>query len=281
MLVKAAGNRNSELPAAAQGMVRDESSNPVLSITLGRMYVVYAISVHGPRSEVRYAICDDDYEPGGFPMLYPGSLFAVAEDTIPGCWRVRYQVACEELELVQNLTLAFPEWLEEDAFHRDVVDGKKWAVALFEGRKREIDEEAVVSLTEEDRFDVLFSGRVYVAYVEQLLNLYPSLEKQLMTHRSAFGNTLRSARFMVDLLDWAWEKLESGPTSAGYGDARSMIDYVRASFSQGTQPISAFIANVAARSLRESGRDVLHSTVFLGPELSEAVEALVSARSQT
>jgi hypothetical protein len=150
MLVKAIADSMLALPKYAQSRY---SGSPSVELRLGRVYVVYAMGTWFDR-DICYALCDTDFRPCGFPIMYAAMLFEVVDGHLPSCWEVQHEVVGEGDDRRDDFLMGFPPLIRDPAFYENLVDGvpcKPDPHELWMEYKAIIDKEATARLSEEDR----------------------------------------------------------------------------------------------------------------------------------
>jgi hypothetical protein len=108
-------------------------------ITIGREYVVYAMTIRG--HDVWYYILDDRNLP--YPVWHPAPLFSVVDGKVPSSWRYIYTSSADDFLAVW----AFPEWAQDPGRYYDQLsDRDEEALAIFSRRRQEIDVESTKDL---------------------------------------------------------------------------------------------------------------------------------------
>jgi len=104
--------------------------NAQFSLTIGKIYIVYAIDDF--QSKQFYFIADDSFM--YYPMRVPGPLFEVTDSSPSFFW--------SQNQFRNGLTVTgFPEWISSIAFYEDLVDGVPEAIETFAGYKSKLDRE--------------------------------------------------------------------------------------------------------------------------------------------
>jgi hypothetical protein len=131
MIVRCIGNTGELLPPASRDPSQGFSSYTEFPLTVGRSYVVHAITVL--LGITWYYVMDDDGH--AWPNHMPATLFDVVDGTLPDSWEVGYhRFAIDN----QYPIVSFPEWANDHRFYERLVDGDPGAVATFAQRRREI-----------------------------------------------------------------------------------------------------------------------------------------------
>jgi hypothetical protein len=105
-------------------------------ITVDREYVVYAISTIN--NTTWFAITDDDYYAGSYPMWKPAELFEIVEHKIPREFIFGVYTNGGEDMSVRPI-ISFPEWVNDREFYTKLVDGDKKTLEVFEKHKHVLD----------------------------------------------------------------------------------------------------------------------------------------------
>src|SRR5712692_3366746 len=106
-------------------------------LTLGKLYVVYALAIRD--NQVWYYVSDDDelYYPG----QKPAPLFEVVDNKVSKYWR--YAFTPKHLD---HLALfAFEEWTSDAYFYDRLTDGNEREVSIFRKIKLLMDSEATLA----------------------------------------------------------------------------------------------------------------------------------------
>jgi hypothetical protein len=131
MKVRAISNSGRQLPLpmldSGWGLTR-ESSFP---ITVGKEYVVYAITV--VKDAFWYYLLDEHDLP--YPVWYPSPLFKVSDGTIPTHWTATYVSDPTSHDRVGTSLITFKDWANDPYFYEKLVDGESDAVAAFRNER--------------------------------------------------------------------------------------------------------------------------------------------------
>lgn len=103
----------------------------VFALTLGREYVVYAVTTF--RGHCWYYVFDDNTLP--YPVWKLADLFEVRDHTIPGTWVIDYVHSPGGASPEGWPILSFPEWALDRTYYERLVDGDPQAHAVFEARR--------------------------------------------------------------------------------------------------------------------------------------------------
>jgi len=97
----------------------------LLDVTVRSLYTVYAVAIQDGNPS--YFIADDLYESLSYPLAYASILFEEFENCVSSCWKVA--VGGEESKT--EVLIAFKEWIDDDRFYENLIDGNDREVALF------------------------------------------------------------------------------------------------------------------------------------------------------
>lgn len=138
MRVRAVANTGAALPDSAlrEGHVYSEQ---LFMLTLGREYVVYAMTVDS--GHPWFYIVDDDLHP--WPMWHPGPLFELVDGRVSRYWVFGYAPRDDDAQgrAVPNAEFAFPEWIREPMFLDRLTDNEQPEVSVFARYKSLMDDE--------------------------------------------------------------------------------------------------------------------------------------------
>jgi hypothetical protein len=112
-----------------------------LKLTVGREYVVYAISVK--YGYPWFFVADDTYT--SYPMAYAAPMFQVVDSRLSQHWRFGYALFEDSSEEPVNL-IAFEEWAVDYSFYERLLDSEPNEKSLFHRYKVMIDLEAEESI---------------------------------------------------------------------------------------------------------------------------------------
>ena len=68
-----------------------------------------------------------------YPVAQPAELFSIADPTIPESWQLSWSADEGDVKLKR---LSFREWVEDDYFYQDLVNGGQEAVEVYERNRR-------------------------------------------------------------------------------------------------------------------------------------------------
>jgi hypothetical protein len=132
MIVRCIANSGSALPQANIDPRRGYDSATEFPLTIGRDYVVFALTTF--LGTAWYYLLDDDGH--AWPTWSPSALFDVVDGALPDSWIIGYfRVSTED----QGPLISFPEWAGDRAFYERLVEGEAAAVETFARRRREIE----------------------------------------------------------------------------------------------------------------------------------------------
>lgn len=107
------------------GITRDSE----FSLTVGAVYVVYAITTW--KGHCWYYVFDDDRLP--YPVWQLAPLFEISDSSLPRDWIVGY--VRDEPEDEGFPLISFPEWALDHFFYERLVDGDAATVTVFNARR--------------------------------------------------------------------------------------------------------------------------------------------------
>jgi hypothetical protein len=131
--VRCIANTGQALPESSIDSRRGLTAEKTFPLTIGTLYVVYAITMY--RGLTWYYVLDDHDLP--YPVWKPAVLFDIVSGTIPTGWVVGYvRVSGDDAGYP---VISFPEWADDRFFYERLVDGDDLAVAVFERRRKDVD----------------------------------------------------------------------------------------------------------------------------------------------
>ncbi len=137
MIVRAKANTGRALPAYILDPRVNLTRDSEFHLTVGREYVVYAITVN--RGHPWYFVCDDVYDNihVAYPIWKPAALFEIVDRKLSTHWLVDFRNNDEGIFII-----AFPEWVQDPRFYERLTDHDQDAVVIFRTFKNLLDEEA-------------------------------------------------------------------------------------------------------------------------------------------
>lgn len=105
-----------------------------MNLTMGRLYVVYAVAVHHPW--LRYYVADDLYTRTEYPFGYFAAFFKVVDRRPSRCWTLGHQGPDGRSP---EVLLACDEWATDPTFYERLVDGLGHEQHVFRERKEFMD----------------------------------------------------------------------------------------------------------------------------------------------
>jgi hypothetical protein len=93
-------------------------------------YTVYGMIIK--KSHILYYLCDEIYI--DFPSTHPFNIFKVIDGRLS-----RYWIFGLVKDTEQSMELMFPEWVNEDKFANNLVDGEEREVQIFKAYKEAMD----------------------------------------------------------------------------------------------------------------------------------------------
>lgn len=133
MRVRCTANTGGALPLPCLNDAIGISASSNFSVTVGRDYAVYAITVF--KGNTWYYVLNDDGHQ--YPVWQLAQLFDVVDPTIPESWEYGF-VQPDNAEPGFPL-ISFPEWAQDHYFYERLVDGDQATADIFARRRREID----------------------------------------------------------------------------------------------------------------------------------------------
>lgn len=115
------------------------SSSDLLSLSTGALYTVYAVSMD---HHARYFIADNDYDGPGplcYPVSYESFFFDVIDARVSSCWTLGVQSSSSKPKCDSELLLTFKEWVSDESFYENLVDGHAHEVGIFRQYKAFMD----------------------------------------------------------------------------------------------------------------------------------------------
>lgn len=107
-------------------------------LTIGRSYIIYAIlKIENYKF---YMICGDDYDGIyiNYPQILPSELFEITNNN-----RSKYWIDSQKTHSNSNYRIGFKEFVEEEFFYGNLVEGYEREINIFQKWKSLIDEEYV------------------------------------------------------------------------------------------------------------------------------------------
>ncbi len=140
MIVKYINNTGKCLPERLfilQGWNPDKEFH---SITIGKNYIVYAISCN--LGHPFYMICSDDYNGTNinYPELLPACLFEVIDDRYSIYW-IEKEIKNDKGRYMNTKVIGFKEFVKNKYFYGNLLEGYKKEVKQFALAKELIDKE--------------------------------------------------------------------------------------------------------------------------------------------
>jgi hypothetical protein len=134
MIVTCVAARGAGLPNPYLDARANRGNETVFPLTIGRDYVVYALSARD--RSVWYYVHDDEDLP--YPMAYPAPLFQVLSGAVPSVWCVSLDLEGDHVELF----LGPRSWIADPFFYDRLTSGNADAARLFAEVKGHIEREA-------------------------------------------------------------------------------------------------------------------------------------------
>jgi hypothetical protein len=125
LVVRCRENTLSSTPTSFLDDRRGYRPSTVLPLSVGAMYVVFAITsfVGG----FWYYVLDDDGH--SYPIWYPAPVFDVVSERVPSGWVLgHHRVGGGGVTSI----LTFPAWASDPHFYEKLVDDEPTAVAVFD-----------------------------------------------------------------------------------------------------------------------------------------------------
>lgn len=135
MRVRCISNVYQTLPSTSIHYTADCGA-ATFALNIGQDYVVYAIWGRGV--EILYSLLDD--ERASYPKWFPSVLFEVVDGRLPTCW----QYAPGTLQEAKSACffIAFSEWISDQMFNENLVDGDPSAKAIWQRYRIQIANES-------------------------------------------------------------------------------------------------------------------------------------------
>jgi hypothetical protein len=132
LVVRCRANDLGEVPESFLDERRGFVRMSELPLTVGRSYVVFAItnSVGG----FWYYVLDDDDR--GVPLLYPSAVFDVEEAVVPTGWVVGHG---RSTRYGLSVAIGPVEWASDSSFYERLYDGDEVAVEAFQRMRSDLD----------------------------------------------------------------------------------------------------------------------------------------------
>jgi len=143
MLVRCDQNIISKIPRFAE--LRTEldswfsSVEDRLFLTIGKMYLVYALTFRG--SIPWYFIADDTYDGKHYPFAYPARLFSLVDNRVSRHWVFGFAFSRgdESRRATMTSLFAVEPWAKDETFFERLVDGEDDCVKRFDKYKGSLD----------------------------------------------------------------------------------------------------------------------------------------------
>lgn len=113
------------------------ANNSELEITVGKTYVVFAISKY--LGTIFYYILADESE--DYPLAFPSNLFQIIEKKSSKYWITSLNEFknLEDIEIENGQIISFKEWaLKGDKFYEDLLEEKREVVKIFNSYREAI-----------------------------------------------------------------------------------------------------------------------------------------------
>ena len=143
MIVKCINNSADYMPEKVFLFYRKNRDIEFQTITVGKEYLVYAISYHFDHPF--YMVCGDDYdgEYVNYPHLLPGCLFEVIDDRYSNHW-IEKEIKNDKSGYENTKRVGFKEYVENEYFYGHLLEGYKKEVKQFAQAKELIDKESSI-----------------------------------------------------------------------------------------------------------------------------------------
>lgn len=105
-----------------------------LELTVGGLYVVYAVEVKG--GWIRYFVADDVFSSTLYPVAYFATFFDVVDRRVSRCWTIGCQGANARSP---EVLVTFEEWSRDPVFYERLVDGADQEQSVFRERREFMD----------------------------------------------------------------------------------------------------------------------------------------------
>ena len=119
--------------------INNRKDSSLEELILGKVYVVYALSEL--KGEIFYCICDELYSQ---PMWYPFELFKILDPRISRFWIFGLEKYFKDAPF-----FGIPEWVKDDYFYTNLVEGEDKERAIFANYQKLMDLEFPSSLVQE------------------------------------------------------------------------------------------------------------------------------------
>ena len=132
MIVKCLYNRKADLTQDLANYYKNENTEPVYGLIVGKTYVVYALTI---RINYMWYYVKDEHNIS-YPVWKPAPLFDVVDGRLSRYWIYSYK---QDLE---QSTIAYPEWANDPYHYYDALsDGEDEAKEFFFKYKKLMDVE--------------------------------------------------------------------------------------------------------------------------------------------
>lgn len=121
---------DSILPENSSQVLVEWANNSDLEISIGKTYVVFAISKY--LGTIFYYILGDETE--NYPLAFPNNLFEVTDYTQSKYWinPLKKLNDSEDIQIESGEIISFEEWvLKGDRFYEQLLEEKKEEVKIF------------------------------------------------------------------------------------------------------------------------------------------------------
>ncbi len=125
VVVRCRENNLEAVPAEFLDVGRGYGRSTALPLSVGKLYVVYAVA--GFVGGFWYYVFDDDDH--GYPVWYPAAVFDVVSGKVPDEWELRHHRTSNG---GVSSILSFSEWASDPHFYERLVDGEYAEVQLLE-----------------------------------------------------------------------------------------------------------------------------------------------------
>ena len=129
---------SSQLPLDQELRQSKDASTGLRDISIGTLYTVYAVHI-SVNNRTSYFITDNNYGALWYPISYESFFFDVIDDRVSSCWALGLQGNNSKLKKGSEVLITFKEWVNEEMFFEDLVDGSTREIEVFKQYKAFMD----------------------------------------------------------------------------------------------------------------------------------------------
>ncbi len=132
MLVRCVSNLPQSLPDSYRDKKHGYADDARLPLTVGKAYVVFAVTSY--IGGFWFYVADEDFT--YYPVWRPAPLFELIDGRLSRTWRAGLQGSSRK-----EWVLAFDEWAADPLYYERLVNGDAEAIQIFERNRRVMEAE--------------------------------------------------------------------------------------------------------------------------------------------